>query len=343
MEGKRVEEILSLVDKFSFQILLIQISLILIIFAVFIWIWLYNKRKYNHLKHQIPATVVKNYLDSIIQNSTALKSSLFRGGGLDVDANSIPSVMSFKDLSSGLSSAALSTGSESEELNAKNAEIMRLRSELEAKVNVVRELEKELTGLKGEVKAKDERIAELERMLAEMRNSSADGNASPEVLGELEDTRKERDELRSRLAEYAIIEDDLANLKRLQQENAQLKKSLESRGSEGNNFETFNDEVSTDEIPSADKDSDLGIDEDELQAMEDALDSSDDEIQVEETFENQETEAQVEAQEDEVVAEPEAEPEAETAPAALSSDEEEEEPEEKSPEDLLSEFEKMLG
>lgn len=348
MEGKRVEALFNYVDKFSKEILFIQIGFLLIIFAVFIWVWLYNRRRYHHLKHQIPASVVKNYLDSIIQNSTALKSSLFRGGGLDVDSSSVPSVLSFKDLAQGMSSAALSSGSESEELNSKNAEIMRLRSELEVKNNVIRDLEKELTSFKGELKARDQRIEELEKIIEDLRASggSQDSSSDEALLSELDEAKRERDELRNRLAEYAIIEDDLANLKRLQQENEQLKRSLgegasEESYSEEESFEMPNDEIGMDEIPSAERDTDLGIDEDELQAMEDALDSPSEE---DETFDTELTDAL----EEEVLEEDSESQDDEASEATIEakSDEEEskeEEPQEKSPEDLLSEFEKMLG
>ena len=63
--------------------------------------WFYNRKKFHQLTHEIPASVVKNYLDSIIQNSTSLKSSLFRGGGLDM-GNGIPSVVPVGDLPSSM-------------------------------------------------------------------------------------------------------------------------------------------------------------------------------------------------------------------------------------------------
>ncbi len=50
------------------------------------------------------------------------------------------------------------------------------------------------------------------------------------LKSELTMVSKERDDLRDRLKEFEIIADDLANLKRLQQENEQLKRSLQAQG-----------------------------------------------------------------------------------------------------------------
>lgn len=340
MEGKRVEVIFNYIDKFSKEILFIQIGFLLIIFAVFIWVWLYNRRRFHHLKHQIPASVVKNYLDSIIQNSTALKSSLFRGGGMDLEGG-IPSVMPLKDMAGGSSSIIIGSGDESEEINAKNAEIMKLRAELEQKQNVVRDLEKEMIGLKGEVKSRDERIIELENEIKNLKgNLSGEGTA---LSDELESTKSERDELRNRLAEYAVIEDDLANLKRLQQENDQLRSALNSKDDLSNFLEEEEAvaEVATEEVQETEDfpealESNDGF-EDDLRAMEEALEESEKQTETESFLADEPTE--VEAEVEEVASEEEEV----VAAASEEKEEEEKESSEKTPEDLLSEFEKMLG
>ena len=293
------------------------------------WVWLYNRRRFQHLKHQIPASVVKNYLDSIIQNSTALKSSLFRGGGMDLEGG-IPSVMPLKDMSGSASSIALGSGEESEEINAKNAEIMKLRAELEQKQEVVRDLEKEMIGLRGEVKSRDERIIELENELKALKeNLSGEGVA---LNAEVDNLKQERDELKGRLAEYAVIEDDLANLKRLQQENEQLRSALESK----NDLEHFleeEEEIENNQEDETFAESEAEVEvndefENDLKAMEEALEESEaqDTLASEEENTKEEEEAVMAASESE-------------AP----EEKEEEEAPEKTAEDLLSEFEKMLG
>lgn len=61
--------IINYLDKYTTQIFVLQLGILFILSAILIWVYLYNRKKYHNLKHQIPASVVKNYLDSIIQNS----------------------------------------------------------------------------------------------------------------------------------------------------------------------------------------------------------------------------------------------------------------------------------
>ncbi len=232
-----------IVTKFTDEAITITSLVLLFVLAVLIVYWLYNRRKFRKLTHQIPASVVKNYLDSIIQNSSSLKSSLFRGGGLDM-GEGIPSVMPLKDLPA---STGISVGSgDSESLNQKVAEVNSLKGKLADKDRVISELEKrlesgasadvdndaaeqveiykkELASIQEKLKLKDDEIK-----AARQAASSGDGADTSDLEARLAALQKERDEMRERLAEYEIIEEDLANLKRLQQENEQLKKELEA-------------------------------------------------------------------------------------------------------------------
>ena len=286
--------IVNLLDKYTAEIIVLQIGLLLILTAIIVWIYLFNRKKYHNLKHQIPASVVKNYLDSIIQNSTALKSSLFRGGGLDVDPSSIPSVMPVGDLSSstpvGVNVDVGSSTSGGDE--ALRAEVSRLQAQLSEKQNTITDLEKKNTELEGIVKAKQERIEELEALLAKAQESGGgDSSSDSELQSKLDEVTAERDRLKEDLSQYDIIEDDLADLKRLKQENEQLKSALDGG-----------------DAPAA------AADIEEKPSVEEPV------------------------AEPEKVEEPTAEAPAEEAQAAPPSSEDD-----KSPEDLLSEFEKMLG
>ncbi len=270
--------------------------------------WFYNKRKFNKLAHQIPASVVKNYLDSIIQNSNSLKSSLFRGGGLDM-GEGVPSVLPVSGLGGG-ESVTVDTATK-EELNQKLAEISSLKSQLNEKQNMITELEGKLAnaptgeapvddGAKdAQIQALQTEIEELKAQLAQAQaNAGGDsGGGDAELQGQLSTVTKERDELKEKLQEYEIIEDDLANLKRLQQENTQLKAALEKAGG--------------------------SVADATVEAPSDA------------------------PAEESAAEEPAAEEPAAEEPAAEAAAEGEENPnlegEEKSAEDLLSEFEKMLG
>jgi hypothetical protein len=220
------ETVVNYLDKFGPELLVIQFGFLVILSTLFLWLWFSNRRKYHNLKHAIPATVVKSYLDSIIQNSTALKSQLFRGGGLE--ASGIPSVMPLSQLSGGESLGVSGAPSTAllEELNQKRAIIASLESQLSASQTSQREIEAKLALSQAALAAAEAKIRELEALLAQAR---AGGDGA--LKAELAMVTKERDEIRDRLKEFEIISDDLANLKRLQQENEQLKRSLAAQGS----------------------------------------------------------------------------------------------------------------
>lgn len=289
-----LDSVINLLDKYSAQIVVVQMGLLAITLSIILYVYFYNRRKYHNLKHQIPASVVKNYLDSIIQNSTALKSSLFRGGGLDVDPSSIPSVMPLDQLvGSSAVGVSVSDGAGDEALKA---EIAKLRSQLAEKTSIVSDLEAKNTELEGTVKAKQERIEELEKLLAEAQANAGggEGGGDDALKAKLAEVTAERDTLKEDLAQYDIIEDDLADLKRLKQENEQLKSALNGG-----------------ELPAAAAPATAPVEE------------------VEEVV----AEAVEEPEEDDI---PEVAASADDEPASDSDDD-------KSPEDLLSEFEKMLG
>jgi hypothetical protein len=291
-----LEAILNYLDKYSAQIFVLQIGLLFILTAIILYVYFYNRKKYHNLKHQIPASVVKNYLDSIIQNSTALKSSLFRGGGLDVDPSSIPSVLPLDQMAGGQVGVSLDSGGSDD--GALRAEIARLQAQLGEKESIITDLEGKNTELNGVVTQKQERIEELEALLADALANAGDGGGGDdaELQAKIAEITAERDQIKDDLSQYEMIEDDLADLKRLRQENEQLKSALGDGG----------------DAPAP--------------AAEPA------------------PEAAAPAAEPEPTPEPVAEPVAEAeAVEAAPAEEEAADGTDKSPEDLLSEFEKMLG
>ncbi|GAB4010395.1 MAG: hypothetical protein Fur0010_02970 [Bdellovibrio sp.] len=223
--------------QFTDETITITLLVLVLFCAILIGYWIYNRRKFQELTHQIPASVVKNYLDTIIQNSTALKSSLFRGGGLEI-GEGIPSVLPVGQLPQGNVSVSVSN----EEMNQKNAEIALLKRKITEKDKTIEELENLLAEAKaagGSDSDASEEIgklkSEVQDLKAQLKQASIDlaaaqavgGSGGDEALkGQLDEVTKERDELKDRLTEYEIIEDELANLKRLQQENEQLKKTI---------------------------------------------------------------------------------------------------------------------
>jgi len=335
-----VESIRVILTQFTDETISIFLAVLVIVFAALIAYWVYNRRKFHQLSHQIPASVVKNYLDSIIANSTALKSSLFRGGGLEL-GEGIPSIIPASDLPAGGVSVG---GASSEELATKNAEIANLKAMLNQKDVTIAELEKmleaarsssggdsdeELNILRSEVSSLKAQLEESNTALEAAKSATpSSGGADP---AELEKVTQERDELKERLMEYEIIEEDLANLKKFQQENEELKKTIaELQG--GAPAEAAAPEAAVEEAPA-----------EEAVAEEPAA--------VEEApAEEAPAETPEEAPAQEAVAE---EPASEEAPAAEASVDAaadgssegipDNDGEQKSAAELLSEFEKMLG
>jgi hypothetical protein len=323
------DTVINYLDKFGPELLVIQFGFLVILSTLFLWLWFSNRRKYHNLKHAIPANIVKSYLDSIIQNSTALKSSLFRGGGIDVAG--VPSVMPLSHLGGGDSlglSGAPSTAL-LEELNQKKALVSSLEAQLSASVASQRELEKKLSFSIEKLEKAENKIKELEALLAQARNN---GSGDEALKKEFDMVAKERDDLRDRLKEFEIISDDLANLKRLQQENDQLKRTIANQGS--SSVTLLDEPTNTDNILTEADVSNL-LDEvapevsetvaDSTQAMEDFLSSEPTASSPAESLDNAEAEIM----------------------AAMEDQKQPNQPEqnkaEKTPEDLLSEFEKMLG
>jgi len=310
-----METLKLVLTQFTDEAITISAMVLLLIGILSVAYWIYNRRKFRSLAHQIPASVVKNYLDSIIQNSTALKSSLFRGGGLEL-GDGIPSVLP----TSNLPSTGVGVANSSEELNQKNAEIASLQSRLSDKDKMIADLEAKLKDSasapapaadnSGEVvalKAENTELRDLlEKAQKDLEVAQAAGGGDDALQVKLKEVSKECDELKERLMEYEIIEEDLANLKRLQEENDKLKKQLAEGGGAA---------AAPEPEPAA------------------------------EAAPEPEPAAEA-APEPEPVAEPEPEPAAEAAPEPAAEGEPEvpqNEGEQKSAEELLSEFEKMLG
>lgn len=80
-----------------------------------------------------------------------------------------------------------------------------------------------------QAKAMEALLAEKAKLEAELAAARAGGGGGTGDNPELAEKIKQ---LESRLAEYSVIEDDLANLKRLQQENKQLKSQLSGAGAQ---------------------------------------------------------------------------------------------------------------
>lgn len=164
------------------ELSILFLILLLFVIIVLIGFYVYNRtRKLNKLDRQIPASLVRSYLNSIIRNSSELKDSLF------------------------LEEGQISTG------EIKN-DILALQAELKEKEKVIEKLTQQKTGIETAPKQAEG----VSPILMEEKPSSA----------ELEKITKERDDLLLRISDYQKAEEDFANLKKLKEENEELKKKL---------------------------------------------------------------------------------------------------------------------
>ncbi|MBL7664938.1 MAG: hypothetical protein JNM93_07370 [Bacteriovoracaceae bacterium] len=320
-------DILNYFNLHTREFLYIESGLLILLFILIMFYWMYYKKKFQSFKHQIPAGVVKTYLDSVIQNSHSLKSSLFRG---EVD----PSIMPISSLPDSIEIHTGGAGG-SAQLNQKNAEIASLQAAVADKKNLIKELENRLANIPtGETGIDPKVLADLQKQLAaanaeieRLKALLAQKNAAPAAAGgvpqsQYDELKKQKEELEEKLKEYEVIEDDLANLKRLKQENDQLRKSLGQAGDSAQTVSGGNDADAMTTIVSG------GSDGDDANTLVSGGGSGDDAINM----------VAGEAEDTGPVTTDVADAAPAAADAAEGAD-----ADKKTPEDLLSEFEKMLG
>ncbi len=178
-----------LVSQFTPEALVIEGLLICLLAAGYSAFWLLRKRRHGVIKHDVPAGVVKEYLIGLIQEAEFIRMQLFgllQAGGMP---QGLPNRSSLAGMMGAGDPKALA------ELEGKLSEQQRA---LDKVINEKIQLESELVAAKA---------------------AGAGGGANPELEEKLKS-------LQARLDEYSIIEDDLANLKKLTQENTTLKAQL---------------------------------------------------------------------------------------------------------------------
>jgi hypothetical protein len=195
-----------ILSKFTPEALLFEALLICVLVSSYAAFWVLRKRRFGAIEDEVPASVVKLYLNELIGEAEDMRTQLFgllsggaprpRHAHAEAHANA-----------SGPSYAV--SGDAAEKLTALERKMAEQAAAMERIMSEKAKLEKELNDARA--------------------NGAAAGNAS--AGGEdVQKLQEKCQSLEARLAEYSVIEDDLANLKRLQQENAQLKSQLGNSG-----------------------------------------------------------------------------------------------------------------
>lgn len=219
-----MQGLLNLFDLYGERFLVVGVSLLSLTFVTLMFLWSYNRRRFMAYKHHIPARVMQGYLDSVIQNSSALKSSLLRGGGSET-VPSIPNTsFNFDGLIKGSSEST--SGLSSADLAQKNAELASLKSQMSEKDSMISDLEEKMTDLLSKLRESEENGNANQAPVANVAASSSD----EATLIQLSEVTKERDLLKEKLKEYEFIESDLAEIPRLQRTVETFKATLKQLG-----------------------------------------------------------------------------------------------------------------
>lgn len=207
--------------KFSDLLLFVEIFLMSSLTALWILHWMLNQKRKGKAQQNIPDHVVHSFLTDLLRNTEHFKSQLF-GERQDFhhappNASPTPPIASaeptaFVDLSNTAATAPVASTSlpELEALQKQLSEVTQKNEELTKNLEASKLTQEEL----------EKKVA-----LNHSNQAASDGGASSK---ELEETKLKIQDLESRLSEYAIIEDDLANLKKYMNENKELKERLQA-------------------------------------------------------------------------------------------------------------------
>ena len=224
-----MESIVYLFSKFSVEFLLLESLVICALIAGYAAFYVLRKRRLGHVDQTVPSGVVKGYLTHLILEAEQMRAQLFgllggdsaqlAGGaslGTGADAKALLTLLQAQGSSAGIGHSGGGAGSASDPHLLTKVQLLegKMTEQAKAMQSVVTEKEK------------------IEKELTALRTSGSGaaatgGGVSPSEMADLQEKLRT---LEGKLAEYSIIEDDLANLKRLQQENAQLRAALAGQG-----------------------------------------------------------------------------------------------------------------
>jgi hypothetical protein len=208
-----------LFSKFTHEALLFEALILFLAFGAYAAFYITQKRKYGVAGNELPSNVVKAYLAQLMIDAEDMRVQLFGLLGKDTAQTALRSSVT------GYSAQPNSPSVSMPPLPTENPQVAQQLKELEAKMT---EQSKALDSLLGEKKR-------LEEELTQAKNTAPAATAASPTGGSAQDpalTEKVKT-LEAQLAEYAIIEDDLANLKRLQKENKALRTQLETLAPQG--------------------------------------------------------------------------------------------------------------
>ena len=198
-------------SKFTSEALLFESLLIFVLLAGYTSFYVMKKRRFGVIQNEVPAGVVKSYLNELMLDAEQMRAQLF---GL-LSANTPVNATGTAVFQMPIGQASASAGV----FAAAPADFMQKLAALEAKMTE-------------QAKALEALIAEKKKLEVDLAAAKAGIKPGTGDSGEVGKLQSQMKVLETKLAEYSVIEDDLANLKRLQQENSQLKAALGGKAPE---------------------------------------------------------------------------------------------------------------
>ncbi|OFZ18010.1 MAG: hypothetical protein A2X94_04480 [Bdellovibrionales bacterium GWB1_55_8] len=199
-------------SSFTPEALLFEALLISILMAGYAVFWVLRKRRLGSVDQVVPTGVVKIYLNDLILDAERMRAQLFgllsgtEGARLQNQGQMQGMTPQQMAALANLASVQMGAGDPeaSQRLALLESQMMQQTAALDSVMAEKKRLESELAG-------------------ARASGGKTSGGENDSVVLELQNKLRS---LENKLAEYSVIEDDLANLKRLQQENAQLRSAL---------------------------------------------------------------------------------------------------------------------
>jgi len=191
-------------SKFTEEFLLLGAAGIFALLSVYCYHWVIQKRRMGLAHSQIPSAVVKSYLNQLINEAEFVRKQLF-----GMNNNGATAAMPFHGLNAAAAPVAATDPSKSAISPDLLARLGSLESQLREKESLVVNIN-----------------VEKAKLLEEVETLRANSGGTAYVEANQKSLTDKIKNLEARLEEYSLFEEDLANLKRLQQENAQLKKKL---------------------------------------------------------------------------------------------------------------------
>jgi len=190
-------------SKFTEEFLLLGAAGIFALLSVYCYHWVIQKRRMGVARSQIPSAVVKSYLNQLINEAEFVRKQLF---GMNNDGTA-PMPMNF-----GIGAATAAPAADA------------------GKSAISPDLLARLGSLESQLKDKESLVVNINvekaKLLEEIEVLRANSGGTAFIEANQKQLTDKIKNLEARLEEYSLFEEDLANLKRLQQENAQLKKKL---------------------------------------------------------------------------------------------------------------------